>query len=213
MDVVMYNDSGMPRRIGRVEQISDHGSMRIGLKFTDPEAFYFINDIPDHLELILHPKPVAPVKKPEEFGNIWDRLLKESMRVDEAGRQEQQHIAAEGFQEKAKRLVLEYILSKLEKTDTSPTFQVYVVWFSKTLQNWKAMVSTTLPDQMYYEVTYNGDKKETYLDVYKKWDNVCVPDEGRVTPKDDPYLGKGVRVTGSTGTQIGHGNTQSNVFG
>lgn len=27
---------------------------------------------------------------------------------------------------------------------------------------------------MYYEVTYNGDKKETYLDAYKKWENVCV---------------------------------------
>lgn len=24
---------------------------------------------------------------------------------------------------------------------------------------------------------YNGDKKETYLDAYKKWENVCVKDE------------------------------------
>ena len=53
---------------------------------------------------------------------------------------------------------------------------VYVVWFSKTLQNWKALVSTNVSDGMYYEVTYNGDKKETYVDVYKKWDNVRVPD-------------------------------------
>jgi hypothetical protein len=29
---------------------------------------------------------------------------------------------------------------------------------------------------MYYEVTYNGDKQETYIDVYKKWENICVPD-------------------------------------
>lgn len=27
---------------------------------------------------------------------------------------------------------------------------------------------------MYYEVTYNGDKKEMYLDAYKKWDNKCI---------------------------------------
>ncbi len=48
---------------------------------------------------------------------------------------------------------------------------VFIVWFCKTLQNWKALVSTTLPDGMYYEVTYNGDKKEVYLDAYKKFEN------------------------------------------
>lgn len=29
---------------------------------------------------------------------------------------------------------------------------------------------------MYYEVTHNGDKNETYVDVYKKWENYCVKD-------------------------------------
>ena len=53
---------------------------------------------------------------------------------------------------------------------------VFIVWFSKTLQNWKALVSTTVSDGMYYEVTHNGDKCETYLDAYKKWDNKCIPD-------------------------------------
>ena len=51
---------------------------------------------------------------------------------------------------------------------------VFIVWFCKTLQNWKALVSTTLPDGMYYEVTYNGDKKEAYLDAYKKFENRCI---------------------------------------
>lgn len=51
---------------------------------------------------------------------------------------------------------------------------IYVVWFCKTLQNWKALISTTLPDGMYYEVTYNGDKKEIYLDAYKKFENKCI---------------------------------------
>ena len=27
---------------------------------------------------------------------------------------------------------------------------------------------------MYYELTYNGDKKELYLDAYKKWENKCI---------------------------------------
>jgi hypothetical protein len=83
-----------------------------------------------------------------------------------------------GIQDKARGLVFEYIKPRLEKTDTHITFaadDVYVVWFSKTLQNWKALVSTTLPDGMYYEVTYNGDKGETYIDAYKKFDNVCMP--------------------------------------
>lgn len=53
---------------------------------------------------------------------------------------------------------------------------VFIVWFSKTLQNWKALVSTTVSDGMYYEITHNGDKKETYLDVYKKWENQCIAD-------------------------------------
>lgn len=48
------------------------------------------------------------------------------------------------------------------------TKDVYVVWLSKTLQNGKAMLSTTRPDGMYYEVTYNGGKNEFYVDAYKK---------------------------------------------
>ena len=85
----------------------------------------------------------------------------------------------ETFQHKARRLVFEYIKPRLEKTDTHVSFapdEVYLVWFAKSLQNWKALVSTTLPDGMYYEVTYNGDKGEAYIDAYKKFDNVCIPD-------------------------------------
>lgn len=83
------------------------------------------------------------------------------------------------MQDKAKILVYKYIKDRLEKTDTHVTFgvdEVYVVWFVKALQNWKALVSTTLPDGMYYEVTYNGDKNESYIDAYKKFDNVAIKD-------------------------------------
>jgi hypothetical protein len=90
-----------------------------------------------------------------------------------------QFIGQVGPQEKARQIVFHHVKSRLEKTDTHVTFapdEVYIVWFAKTLQNWKALVSTTLPDGMYYEVTYNGDKAEAYLDAYKKFDNICVPD-------------------------------------
>jgi hypothetical protein len=80
------------------------------------------------------------------------------------------------YQEKAKQIVIDYYNEHVEKTDNKKLkeSEVFIVWFSKTLQNWKALISTTISDGMYYEVTYNGDKKETYLDAYKKWENVCV---------------------------------------
>ena len=79
---------------------------------------------------------------------------------------------------KAKRIVVEYFNSTVEKTDnvTLTEEDVYIVWFSKTLKNWKALVSTNISDGMYYEITYNGDRRETYLDAYKKWENKCIPD-------------------------------------
>lgn len=53
-------------------------------------------------------------------------------------------------------------------------FDVYVVWNCKTLQNNKALLSTTLSDGMYFEATYNGDKKELYFDAYHKLENRCI---------------------------------------
>lgn len=70
--------------------------------------------------------------------------------------------------------VKKYVNEHLDKTDNIKEFDVYVVWLSKTLQNNKALLSTTLPDGMYYEVTYNGDKQELYLDAYKKFENRCI---------------------------------------
>ena len=71
-------------------------------------------------------------------------------------------------------LVKEYILNHLDKSDETPQFEIFTVWKCKILQNWKYLVSSTLPDGMYYELTYNGDKKEWYLDAYKKFENVCI---------------------------------------
>lgn len=77
------------------------------------------------------------------------------------------------YQKIARKIVLDYANEHIDKTDNVQITldNVFIVWFCKTLQNWKALVSTTLPDGMYYEVTYNGDKKEAYLDAYKKFEN------------------------------------------
>ena len=78
------------------------------------------------------------------------------------------------FFEFSKNAVRNYVINHLDKSDTVPNFDVYIVWYCKTLQNWKALLSTTLSDGMYYEFTLNGDKDEAYLDAYKKWDNNCI---------------------------------------
>ena len=80
------------------------------------------------------------------------------------------------MQETARKIVRDYFNSHVDVTDKKQITldDVFVVWWCKTLQNWKALVSTTVPDGMYYEVTHNGDKNKTYVDVYKKWENYCV---------------------------------------
>lgn len=73
--------------------------------------------------------------------------------------------------EKALEIVRQYILGHLDKSDPTPEFQVYVVWKAKALQNWKYLISSSLFDGMYYELTFNGDAGEWYLDAYKKFEN------------------------------------------
>ena len=71
-------------------------------------------------------------------------------------------------------IVEDYVIEHLDKTDPRPKFEIYIVWKAKILQNWKYLVSTSLNDGMYYEMTFNGDKQEWYLDAYKKFENRVV---------------------------------------
>lgn len=80
------------------------------------------------------------------------------------------------FTQRCKELVMEYTNNHLDKSDKTQISikDVFVVWSCKTLQNSKALLSTTVSDGMYYECTLNGDKNEIYFDAYKKWENQAI---------------------------------------
>lgn len=83
------------------------------------------------------------------------------------------------FEVICKNAIIDYYNSRAEITDNFKIGikDVYVVWMCKTLQNSKALLSTTLYDGMYFECTYNGDKKEMYLDAYKKRENIKIEEK------------------------------------
>ena len=89
------------------------------------------------------------------------------------------------YQAKALELVAIDINTKLDEGYDSSPFNpagvyandLYVVWFSKTLQNWKALVSTDLVPGQYFEVTYNGNTHESYVDWYQKQTNTAISDQ------------------------------------
>lgn len=74
---------------------------------------------------------------------------------------------------KAIQIVTSYIKDQL---NINNNFDVFIVWKSKALQNWKYLISTDLYDGMYYELTFNGDRHEWYLDAYKKIENRVIAD-------------------------------------
>ena len=83
----------------------------------------------------------------------------------------------QSFQDVARQLVFDYVKARLEKADSHVTFgpdEVYIVWACFVLGCWKVLISTTLPDGMYYEVTHDRDKITAYIDAYRKWENVEV---------------------------------------
>lgn len=79
------------------------------------------------------------------------------------------------FQKACKEWLIAYCREKFKK-DISIE-DIFVVWSCKTLQNNKILISTTLLDGIYVECTQNGDKQETYFDIYEKRENIKVVNE------------------------------------
>ena len=72
----------------------------------------------------------------------------------------------------AKYKVLQWLWHNVEDMDGISYNDIFVVWYSKTLQNRKVLLGTCFTDH-YFECTFNGDKGEMYVDVYDKVQNEC----------------------------------------
>lgn len=75
-----------------------------------------------------------------------------------------------------KHEVVEWLRKNTNTPEDFTEADVFVVWYCKTLQNWKGLFGTydTLRSNMYFELTLNGDKNELYLDAYMKVENVPI---------------------------------------
>lgn len=96
-------------------------------------------------------------------------------------------------------IVNNYIVEHLDKSNKSSSFEIYIVWKAKVLQNWKYLISSTLNDGMYYELTYNGDASEWYIDVYKKFENRVIKD---IKTEKKQKIGKWIHKIGMGDTWV-----------
>ena len=94
---------------------------------------------------------------------------------------------SEKMEFRAHDIVLEYIQRHLDKSDDVPNIEIYTVWKCKILQNWKFLISSSLLDGMYYELTFNGNKNEWYLDAYKKFENQVIREDTVNAPQTKRY--------------------------
>lgn len=80
------------------------------------------------------------------------------------------------FIEMAKTMVVNNYNQHIDKEISRPLPPngVHVMWFAKTLGNWTAMIGSTIVRGLIWEVTSNVYKREVYINVYKKLNNVKV---------------------------------------
>lgn len=153
--------------IGRAKVYSDgRVQMYVGPERSQIWRGLFLSDLA--VSIRIDPEIIPARRREFDTRPLYKNQREETPVIDDS---------AYTFMEKARKIVRQYIKDRLDKSDPPVEFTVYVVWFSKTLENWKALVSSTLPDGMYYEVTYDGARKQTYVDAYKKIENVKVADE------------------------------------
>lgn len=80
---------------------------------------------------------------------------------------------------KARQMVVEFVDQRFlerNRDEPMPVYEAFVMRFAHTLGNWSALVSTTLEDGMYYEITHDSHKHETKIVAYKRVDQKVIPD-------------------------------------
>ncbi len=80
-------------------------------------------------------------------------------------------LSSEEFISFSKRMIQRYY-TELFGGSTVSFDEIFLVWYCKTLQNYKALLGVTGQYGEYFEVTYDGDRNKVYLDIYKKDKNI-----------------------------------------
>jgi Family of unknown function (DUF6275) len=77
----------------------------------------------------------------------------------------------------AKTLVADNYNDHHDETETPPldVDDIYIVWWVKVLNNWKAVLASSVVRGMVWMVSFNGGKSEAYIEIYRKINNVKVP--------------------------------------
>lgn len=83
------------------------------------------------------------------------------------------NLSTEKFLKLSKQKVAEELNIFLD-TDTYNEENIFMVWYSKSLQNHKGLFSAPGEHHIYFEITYDGDNKKFYIDMYNKAQNtIC----------------------------------------
>lgn len=76
------------------------------------------------------------------------------------------------MEEKVFKLIYDYLNNKYENTDIN---NMFIVWSCYILGNRKYLISSTDFDE-YFEVTFDNNEKQWYIDEYNKINNICIKD-------------------------------------
>jgi hypothetical protein len=79
------------------------------------------------------------------------------------------------FEEISRKKIQEYY--KKEGIELDKDNDIFVVWLAKALGNTKGVFITNKMDKKLYEITYNGQKNEIYLDAYIKEQNILIKND------------------------------------
>lgn len=147
-------------------------------KYIDKQSYQTIQGLtPGRLYEIPNNPPPPPVRlsASEELKQyIADEILKRHAANLKRLQGEHKMRYNSALQEKAIEAARKVLIENLGH-QTINSEDMFIVWFCKTLQNWKAIVAGRDFDE-FIEVTHNGDKNETYVDIYRKVMNVCIKD-------------------------------------